>query len=185
MTGLPDDSAVPDLTRLRGRQLSTLLEMAVPQRCHPEIDAFARALSDEMKRPLAAAWSSDLGAVQGVSLHGSMARMTIGEALLTGQASLRACRAIKEYAQSHRRGPSSVPAEVSTVLYYAAIAAGICQHQCTISSLTFNRLHEGLIWCAAQEWVSEDIRALCSQAASLLSQAPDSGSLGAAGDNPP
>ncbi len=104
--------------------------------------------------------------------------MTIREALLTSQSSLSSCVAVKELAQDHRRGMSDVPAEVSTVLYYAAIAAGLCHHRRLITSLSREGLDEGLAWCGEQAWVGRDIHELCTNAREILDRYPAEDGLG-------
>jgi hypothetical protein len=169
MTGIRGEPFGPDLSRLGGQQLSKLLQMAVPHGCHREADEHSQWLSDFMNESIGEALTSaDCSATQ-TSLTGNSHHMTVSQAILEGQASAQACRAVKEFAQNHRRSPSVIPAEVSTVLYYAAIAGALYHHNRLITRLDTPHIAEGLAWCANQAWVDGALQALCLRARRMLS----------------
>ena len=68
----------------------------------------------------------------------------------------------KDVAKRDRHRPRSpVPAEVSTALYYASIAAALVRRDTRISRLGDEDLAEGFAWVAGQAWIEADIAALC------------------------
>ena len=68
----------------------------------------------------------------------------------------------KDSAKRHRHhARSPVPAEISTALYYASIAAALVRRDTRISRLGDEDLAEGFAWVAGQPWVETDIAALC------------------------
>lgn len=77
----------------------------------------------------------------------------------------------KEFAKGHRNQPESpLPVEVSTLLYYASVAAALLRCRQRISGLTDQALREGLEWAAALDWVEEPIHQLFAETLSLLNE---------------
>jgi hypothetical protein len=70
-------------------------------------------------------------------------------------------RLTKDFAKSSdRRRSNPLPAEVATVLYYAAIIAALLRHGERISRIGEETLREGARWVLRQHWVAEPLRDL-------------------------
>lgn len=79
----------------------------------------------------------------------------------------------KEYAKYTRQNPnSSIPPEVSSLLYLMTIATALVRYSKKISSLDPKSLSEGFAWALQQSWVSEPVKALFLEAKVLLCAAP-------------
>ncbi len=75
----------------------------------------------------------------------------------------------KQFAKDNRSNPDSpLPAEVSTVLYYAALAAALVRHGERITRHGDEALRQGFGWVLAQPWVGEEVRALARAALDRL-----------------
>lgn len=76
---------------------------------------------------------------------------------------------VKDLSKEQRHDPDSpLPAEVSTALYYGAIAAALVGHGVTISEHPPMTLRQGLAWLQEQPWAEERLRALAAQALAVL-----------------
>lgn len=79
---------------------------------------------------------------------------------------------VKEFAKmSDTRENRSLPSEVSTVLYYAAILAARLRLGQKISTLSDDKLHEGIQWALAQPWLGP-VRQLFEQGNRTLRPEP-------------
>jgi hypothetical protein len=77
-------------------------------------------------------------------------------------------RLTKRFAKtSDRRDANPLPAEVATVLYYAAIVAALLRHGERISRVSNHTLHDGVAWVLRQEWVVSPLRELFLEAEAL------------------
>ena len=65
-------------------------------------------------------------------------------------------REIKDEAKAHLDDDALLPADVATVLYYAALAAAR-RSDASITKLSEAALTEGFRWCLAQEWVDDEL----------------------------
>lgn len=75
----------------------------------------------------------------------------------------------KEFAKAHRNQPDNpLPREVSTLLYYASIAAALLHGRQRITTLDDRILMDGFGWAAGLEWIDECTRRLFVETASLL-----------------
>lgn len=74
-------------------------------------------------------------------------------------------RLTKEFAKSSDgAGGCALPAEVATVLYYAAIAAARLRLNVQISKLTTSELQDGFNWAIRQQWIDDHTRSLFTEA---------------------
>lgn len=89
----------------------------------------------------------------------------LGETLTNGSASLDDLTAIKN-AMKHEVGvlPEGPARQVSTALYYAAIAAAIIAHRTRITKLPPSRLREKFVEYAAATWVTGELAILFQRA---------------------
>lgn len=79
---------------------------------------------------------------------------TFGELFVQTTPSVELLNLAKEFGKSVDRQPESpVPAEVGTVLYFAAIAVALVQLDCRITELDEQALREGFSWGANQNFV--------------------------------
>ncbi|MCK4342389.1 MAG: hypothetical protein KAY37_11780 [Phycisphaerae bacterium] len=79
-------------------------------------------------------------------------------------------RLTKQFAKAHRNQPHSpLPREVSTILYFASIAAALVRCQKRISELEDAALRDGFKWSRDQSWVDAALRALFADGLKLLS----------------
>ena len=70
-------------------------------------------------------------------------------------------RLTKDFAKmSDRRVANPLPAEVATVLYYAAIAAAVLRHEQWISRIGQQKFNDGVAWVLRQQWVVGSLRDL-------------------------
>lgn len=60
------------------------------------------------------------------------------------------------------------PGEVATLLYFATIAAGVVRCGALISRMDREKLREGLVWAAGQEWLDRPLRSVLEEAATSL-----------------
>ena len=68
---------------------------------------------------------------------------------------------VKDFAKAVRsEGDGRLPAEVATVLYYAAIAAALAHGHKKISELDDSTLRAGVNWALAWPWLDDKIREL-------------------------
>lgn len=74
---------------------------------------------------------------------------------------------MKDFARSGR-DDGSIPAEVGTILYYAAIVLAIVRHNTRITKLDNNSLSSGIAWAAAVPWIDPALRQLFIEAATKL-----------------
>jgi hypothetical protein len=76
----------------------------------------------------------------------------------------------RKFAKAHRNQPDSpLPAEISTLLYYASTAAALVRCQRRITSLDDDALREGFAWAAGLDWIDEPLVSLFTAAGRLLS----------------
>lgn len=76
----------------------------------------------------------------------------------------------REFAKAHRNQPDSpLPAEISTLLYYASTAAALVRCHRRITRLDDHALREGFTWAAALDWIDEPLGSLFTAALRLLS----------------
>jgi hypothetical protein len=66
----------------------------------------------------------------------------------------------KNFAKSCRMNPDLLPAEVATVIYYAAIVLARQRHGATITELPDELLEQGVKWTLAQPWVDERTKSI-------------------------
>jgi hypothetical protein len=92
--------------------------------------------------------------------HGLMLG-TVGEFLTHPRPLVDLLKLLKDFAKDNRIDPESPwPREVSTVLYYASIAAGLARCGHRISSQDDETLRQGFQWGIDQPWVDESLREL-------------------------
>jgi hypothetical protein len=66
---------------------------------------------------------------------------------------------MKDFARTGRDN-GSLPAEVGTVLYYAAIALALRKQMTRITKLDDAALQKGIEWCLGLPWIDESLRQL-------------------------
>jgi hypothetical protein len=82
---------------------------------------------------------------------------------------LQLLRLTKRFAKTSDRRPANpLPAEVATVLYYAAILAALLRHGERITRASDSTLRDGTAWVLAQAWVSEPLRGLFVEAQAAI-----------------
>jgi hypothetical protein len=69
---------------------------------------------------------------------------------------------MKDFARAGR-DDGSIPTEIGTVLYYAAIALGMIRHNARITKLDDDSLKKGIAWSAAQPWIDPELRQILAQ----------------------
>lgn len=81
-------------------------------------------------------------------------RVTLEQVLHEAQGGVAALEAVKERAKTLRQPGTPLPANVASLLYYAAIAAALVHHQARISSLEPAALAKGLNWALSLPWIN-------------------------------
>ncbi|MFH0982416.1 MAG: hypothetical protein V2A79_12875 [Planctomycetota bacterium] len=75
----------------------------------------------------------------------------------------------KQFAKANRNQPDSpLPREISTILYYASIAAALVRCRKRIAELDDAALREGFAWGCQQPWIDDATRALFEEGLKLL-----------------
>lgn len=83
---------------------------------------------------------------------------TFGDALLANRPQPAYLTMIKDFAKSMRANPdSALPSEISTMLYFGAIAAGIANGT-RITSLSDEKLRKGFSWALSREWLTPQLK---------------------------
>jgi hypothetical protein len=73
-------------------------------------------------------------------------------------------RQANDFAKHHRKDQNSpLPREISTMLYYASIAAALTRCGQRITALSDTELCKAIEWAASQPWVDETTRALLQE----------------------
>ncbi len=76
---------------------------------------------------------------------------------------------VKRFAKRARGAADKLlPEEVATVLYFAVIAIGVIRCGVLISRTDREKLHQGLVWAAGQDWVDRPLRTVLEKAATSL-----------------
>jgi len=76
---------------------------------------------------------------------------------------------VKDFAKRNRADAApSLPAEVATVLYYAAIGAALLRCGERITGLSDDALREGLEWSLSRPWIDERLRLVAQESLGLL-----------------
>lgn len=137
----------------------------------------AAELGDILHHQLHAAVAVDLAALdptlapklRELAVARGLVLSSFGDLLRHPQPPLELLGLVKEFAKANRHHPRSpLPAEVATVLYYAAIAAALVACGTRITRLSDARLCEGWHWVQAQPWIDPDTAGLCARAAAAL-----------------
>jgi hypothetical protein len=90
-------------------------------------------------------------------------RMTLGQLLLHAHPDpeVGLLRLVKDFARNHLSDPlSPLPTEVASVVYFAAIAAGIVHCRQEITSLDERAMRDGFQWALSQQWLDAPLREL-------------------------
>ena len=86
---------------------------------------------------------------------------------------------VKEFAKANRDNPEScLPAEISTAIYFAAIALAMTRCGERITELDDDKLRRGIEWVVAQTWIDESTRSRCRDALGLIGSASTAGDRG-------
>ena len=94
---------------------------------------------------------------------------SFGDALHHPSPPVELLRMIKDFTKSSRTQPDGpLPADVATLLYYAAI--GVARLRCgvRITELDDQRLRRGLSWAVAQPWADEATKRVLNEAVSAV-----------------
>lgn len=96
--------------------------------------------------------------------HDGLAPRSLGELVRRRGPTLDLLELAKQFAKSNRGNPDSpLPVEVSTALYYVAIAAALVAHGELITDLAHDSLRSGFEWLASQSWTDAASLALARQ----------------------
>jgi hypothetical protein len=93
---------------------------------------------------------------------------TFGDALLASRPRRAYLEMIKNFAKVVRdQADSAMPAEIATMIYYSAIAAGVASG-IRITTLSDERLKYGFRWALSQKWLAPELKAVFERAAGKL-----------------
>ena len=94
---------------------------------------------------------------------------TFGDLLRHPHPPLGVLKLMKEFAKVNRDNPeSSLPTEIATVIYFAAIVVALTRCGQRITGLDDDALRRGVEWVVAQSWVDESTRSLFRDALTLI-----------------
>ena len=94
---------------------------------------------------------------------------TFAAVLFSPNPPLEILSTIKDFAKLLRSGPDApIPAEVATMIYYAAIAAALAQKNHRLSELGDAELRKGLDWARGRKWIDATMRELLDTACARL-----------------
>ena len=120
-------------------------------------------LRHQLAAPLAEELSSPICGAEGrslplVGLDSSL--KTFNDLLHHESPPLDLLKRAKNFSKSCRMNPDLLPAEVATVIYYAAIIVARQRHVETITELPDELLEQGINWTLAQPWVDERTKSI-------------------------
>jgi len=94
---------------------------------------------------------------------------TFGDLLRHPHPPLELLKVVKEFAKANRDDPeSSLPTEIATVIYFAAIVVALTRCGQRITELDDDGLRRGMNWVVAQPWIDELTRSLFRGALPLI-----------------
>jgi hypothetical protein len=94
---------------------------------------------------------------------------TFGDLFRHPQPPLELLIRVKQFAKSARADPdATLPAEIASLLYYAAIAAALVRLGTRITTLTDDVLAEGFRTLVPRDWIDDANRLLLTDAAGLI-----------------
>jgi hypothetical protein len=164
-----------DLSTAAPRVLATLMNVdSEPRQGRWRSDELGEILWHQLQAPLVFDLTSAGGGDAGSST--SLARdveagqaSNFGALFLHPHPPLPLLRLTKRFAKtSDRRAADPLPAEVATVLYYAAIVAARLRHGERISRVSDATLHDGTAWILRQQWVTGQLRELFVEAQEMF-----------------
>jgi hypothetical protein len=86
---------------------------------------------------------------------------TFGHLLSSRHPNVDHLRHIKDFAKSCRSDPdSSLPHDIATIVYYAAISAARLRCDHAISQLSLVELRDGINWALNRDWLPEPLKQL-------------------------
>ncbi|QNN21729.1 hypothetical protein HED60_05410 [Planctomycetales bacterium ZRK34] len=87
--------------------------------------------------------------------------LTFRDLIFTDTVSVQVLKAVKNHFKKlHHSDNHSLPPEISTALYYAAIAAAYVFHKVEITSAELSSVQSGMAWLCKQSWINSDLHAL-------------------------
>jgi hypothetical protein len=89
---------------------------------------------------------------------------TFGDLFRHPRPPLELLQATKQFAKYSRTHEESLPGELSTVLYFLAIAAAWTKSGRRITGLDVEPLRIGISWARQQPWLDENSRAILAEA---------------------
>ena len=152
--------------------LAKMLELGAGQQPLWASDELGAILRHQMDAPL----EPDLGKVdaalrewrQALTAGDGEPLRTFGDLFRCPHPPLELLEATKRFAKYSRVQEESLPAEVATVLYFLAIAAGLTKCGRRITALDDQALQHGLAWVRQQTWLDENSRAVVDEAERFL-----------------
>jgi hypothetical protein len=131
----------------------------------------AAVLKHQLAAPLAQELSSPLSSVDGVSAplsHLDPSLASFGDLLHHPNPPIELLKLAKAFAKSCRANAELLPAEVSTLIYYAVIMVARVRLGQTITALSDDGLKQGLAWGIEQPWVDQKTKDLLAEGAAAL-----------------
>jgi len=94
---------------------------------------------------------------------------TFGDLLRHPHPPLEVLKLTKEFAKANRNNPqSTLPPEIATVVYFAAIVVALMRCGQRITALDDQALRQGVEWIVAQPWIDELSRSLFREALTVI-----------------
>jgi len=167
------NAARQDLSKSNPASLARMMDLDTDTKhdWHPE--ELGSILRHQLESPL----GFDLGnfapeskeALKAIGPSATIPLNTFGDLLRHPHPPPAVLKLVKEFAKANRNNPqSTLPPEVATVVYFAAIVAALMRCGQRITALDDQGLREGLEWVLAQPWIDEFFRPPFREALTLI-----------------
>jgi hypothetical protein len=169
-------AAKPDLSKSNPASLARMLDLdaGTNHDWHPEeLGSILRhQLDSPLMFDLANFAPESKEALKAINPSATIPLNTFGDLLRHPHPPLALLTLVKEFAKDNRNNPqSTLPPEVASVVYFAAIVVALIRCGQRITALDDQALRQGVEWAFAQPWIDEFSRPLFREALTLI--APD------------
>jgi WD40 repeat protein/serine/threonine protein kinase len=162
-----------DLSKSDPASLARMMELDMGTKHDWQPDELGSILRHQLDSPL----GFDLGnfapeskeVLDVISPSATIPLNTFGDLLRHPHPPLEVLKLVKEFAKANRNNSqSTLPPEIATVIYFAAIVVALMRCGQRITTLDDNALRQGVEWSVAQPWIDELCHSLFRDALTLI-----------------